>query len=920
MKKRLLALLIPLVCAAGSVHAQRQTITGVVTNAETQQPLPAVSVSIKGATGGTYTDDRGRFRFTVNQHFPLTIVFSSIGFESKEMTLQQPGNLTVALNAASTLGEEVVVNASRMVQRKLTAPVTIEQLSRKEIQLSPQLNYIDALQGLRGVDVTVSSLGFTSITTRGFNTSGNTNFTQIVDGMDNQAPGLNFPLGSVISPTQLDVDNIELLSGASSALYGSRGLNGTMVTSSKNPFKDQGLSFLITQGINHINGKKYGDPVKASPYYDWSLRWAQKLSERFAYKMNFQYTKGNDWVATDSSNKSGPGSKYTDPNYNGINYYGGATSVDIVPFMQGALQADPSLAPLIEPFLAANPSYYVARTGYAEYDYLNNNAYLFKGNAELRYKLSSTMELIGSGTFGTGNIVYTNDTRYQIRGFKVGQYRLELKANHWFVRGYATTENSGRTLLAGPTAQYLNEAWKPSYNESTGDGWYPQYTMGLLTAMAGGADLQAANLAARSFADEGRVMPGTSTFNRLKDSIANRPISEGGTLFLDRSKLYNAELQYNFSELVKFMNLIAGVNYRLYRLNSKNTLFPDNDKPINVNEWSVYLQASKKLIHDKLQLSASFRWDKNSLFSDAKVTSRLSSVFEVNRSNYIRFSYQNAYSFPSNIQALQNTLNGYNSYSSGGSNYLLNGVYHFDQYAPYTLESVRKYQRSNDPAVLEKFAYDGIKPQSVNAFELGYATVINKFILIDVLGYYATWKNFIGYANVANSPGTNDVAAFKDQSRHVIYNIAFNGAEGVKTYGYAASISIDFLGSFRFKANYYSDHIDNKNNKQVNNFNAPDYHINFDLGNMGFGRKKEWSFNTTLRYKPGYFYVVNGGGGQGNVPASAVMDAQISYKLLKAHSGIRLGGTNITNKYYSTGTANPMIGATYYITYAYNIF
>jgi len=236
------------------------------------------------------------------------------------------------------------------------------------------------------------------------------------------------------------------------------------------------------------------------------------------------------------------------------------------------------------------------------------------------------------------------------------------------------------------------------------------------------------------------------------------------------------------------------------------------------------------------------------------------------------------------------------------------------------LESVRKYQSTNDPSQLKKFVYDGIKPQSVNAFELGYATVISKFIMFDVLGYYATWKNFIGYANVANTPGTSDVTAFKDQNKHVVYNIAFNGAKGVETYGYAASVSIDFMRNFRFKANYYSDHINNKNNTQVNNFNAPNYHINLDLGNSGFGKNEVWSFNTTLRYKPGYYYVVTGGGGDGTVPASAVVDAQISYKLIKARSGIRLGGTNITNKYYSTGIANPKIGATYYITFAYNIF
>ena len=273
MKKRLLTLIICLISISGILNAQRITLSGVVKNSETGITLPAVSVMVKNSSTGTYSDDRGRFKISISAKFPLTLAFSSTGYDTKEVIVNNAGALAdVLLMPRSTLGEEVVVNASRMAQRKLTAPVTIEQLSKRDIQQSPQLNYIDALQGLRGVDVTVSSMGFTSITTRGFNTSGNTNFTQIVDGMDNQAPGLNFPLGSVISPTQLDVENIELLSGASSALYGSRGLNGTMVVASKNPFVNQGLSLLITQGVNHVNGKKYGDPVKPSPYYDWNVR------------------------------------------------------------------------------------------------------------------------------------------------------------------------------------------------------------------------------------------------------------------------------------------------------------------------------------------------------------------------------------------------------------------------------------------------------------------------------------------------------------------------------------------------------------------------------------------------------------------------------------------------------------------------
>jgi hypothetical protein len=916
MKKILLGLLFFGLFFAGSLQAQ--VIKGVLKNETTQEPAAAVSVQVKNSTDGTFTDDRGKFQLKINRKLPVTLVVSSIGFETKEVVVQSyAAPLEISIRPSVILGQEVVVSASRRVQKKLSSPVTIEQLSAKDIKNAPELNYFDMVQGLKGVDVTVSSIGFTSITTRGFNTSGNTNFTQITDGMDNQAPGLNFPLGSAIGLTQLDVDNIEILSGASSALYGSRGLNGTMVSTGKDPFKYQGLSVQVTQGVNHLKNSSTYDPVGPSPYYDWTIRYAKKINEKMAFKVNGQYTQAADWVATDSTNKSGPGTRYTDPNYNGVNYYGSATSVDITPFLQGALAQNPALAPVINPLLSK--PYYVARTGYPEYGYLDNNANLLKLNAEFRYKIDPRLEFIASGTYGTGSVVYTNDTRYQIKDFKVGQYRAELKSEKWFVRAYTTQENSGHTLIAGPTAQLINEAWKPSYDPNSGTGWYPDYTSALLTGLASGESFNAANQSARAFADQGRPAVGSPLFKQLENTISNTPITQGGTLFLDRSKLYNAEGQYNFSDAIKFMNVIAGVNWRLYSLNSKNTLFPDTAKPIPVQEYSAYIQMSKKLADEKLNLAASFRADKNTLFSSPEVTSRASAVYELFNENYLRFSYQNAYSFPSNIEALQNTMNGYNSYSSGGSTYLLNGIYHFDKYAPYTLSSVEAYQQTGDASALQKFEYTNIKPQSVNSFELGYAALIDKRIELDVLGYYSMWKNFIGYADVANTPGTQDVTAFNDHSTYVQYNIAFNGAQMVKTYGYAASLSFDLTHNYLAKVNYFSDFIDNKNAGQINNFNTPHYHVNAQFGNSGFGKKQVWSFNTTLRYKPAYYYVVSGGLADGIVPASMVIDAQISYKLLKAHSAIRLGATNITNRYYSTGIANPNIGGVYYITYAYNV-
>ncbi|MBL0334253.1 MAG: TonB-dependent receptor plug domain-containing protein [Chitinophagaceae bacterium] len=135
---------------------------------------------------------------------------------------------------------------------------------------------------------------------RGFASSGNTRLNQLIDGMDNQAPGLNFAVGSVIGLTDLDVDNVELLSGASSALYGSGGMNGTLLLNSKNPFKFQGMSFNIKQGIMHVDGKQRNP----APYYNWSFRYAHAFKNKFAVKLAAELVKGSDWQANDYRNKS----------------------------------------------------------------------------------------------------------------------------------------------------------------------------------------------------------------------------------------------------------------------------------------------------------------------------------------------------------------------------------------------------------------------------------------------------------------------------------------------------------------------------------------------------------------------------------------------------------------------------------------
>jgi hypothetical protein len=206
---------------AFAVQAQQQvTVSGNVNNSKSAEAISAVSVTVKGTTLGTFTDDKGNFKITTTQKLPFTLVFSSVGYADKEVNVTTNNQtVTVALDTKFALGEEVVVAASRVSERILESPATIERISTAAIKNAPATSYYDILTNQKGVDVNVSSLNFRTVTTRGFASSGNLRFNQIMDGMDNQAPGLNFAVGSFVGLTELDVESMELLGGASSALY-----------------------------------------------------------------------------------------------------------------------------------------------------------------------------------------------------------------------------------------------------------------------------------------------------------------------------------------------------------------------------------------------------------------------------------------------------------------------------------------------------------------------------------------------------------------------------------------------------------------------------------------------------------------------------------------------------------------------------
>lgn len=921
-----LFVLLSAIIFCGNVSAQ-EIIKGSVVNGGTGLPLPAVSITVSGSGEGTFTDDNGNFTLRVNVPFPVTLDFSSIGFESTTQVVSAPSEeVLVTMSPAAILGQEIVVSATRTPARIMEAPVTIETITDRQMVNATSPGYYDMIAKLKGVDMVNSSLTFSSPSTRGFNGSGNLRLNQIMDGMDNQAPGLNFAVGSFIGLTQLDIASVELLPGASSALYGPGGMNGALLINGKDPFRYQGLSFDIKTGIMNLKN----EARSPSAYYDWTFRYAKQVSQKFAFKIGGQLIQAKDWVAQDYRNYSRtgntghliPGTRETDPNYDGVNVYGDETTADI---MDKVLKPLAQKAPFYAPYVDALPaSIPVSRTGYMEKDVIDPNTIDFKANAQLSYKLSNWTQMNLAGFFGTGNSVYTGSDRYSLMNLKMAQYKLEVVNPNWFVRAWTTQENAGESFNATVTTRITNEAWKPSASSDSLRpelGWYYQYALAFLNnKMSGLSDIDAHDQA-RAYADQGRPEAGSQQFKDIFDQVRKIPISQGGGLFVDKTNLYDLEGQYNFSEKTHdVVDLIIGGDYKRFVLNSQGTLFADSAGKIPINEFGLYLQATRKLINDYLTIIASGRYDKNENF-DGRFTPRVSFVIKLAEDNNLRLSYQQAYRFGSTQQQWINL-------DVGGGAILVGGVhnfwdfYHFDTNPLY---SVNDALFAGNP---QQFPLKKFKAETVNSFEGGYKGLLaNKRLLIDLYGYFGIYKNFItrptmvqavgGDPSIFTDPATVQ-GVLSDRSKSVVFSVPQNLDGNVQTYGYGLSLTYLFPRNFEIMAQGSSDHLDKVPAGFPSGFNAPKYRAGATFSNSGFGHQNRFGFNISYRWQDEVVYesdFVNG-----VFPAFQALDAQINYKLPAEKILFKLGGTNILNQYYINGMGNPAIGGLYYFSIGYNLF
>lgn len=924
------------------------SISGSVKDSK-NQPVPGANIKVVGDSAGTVTDGDGNFTLSTTKKPPFDIEVSSVGYGSVMASVTANNQkISVTLTETETQLDEIVVSASRAPEKVRESPVTIERMTIKDVKRTASPTFYDGLENLKEVQMNTSSMSFKSINTRGFATVANTRFMQLVDGMDNSSPLLNFVLGNLIGVSDIDVANVELLPGASSALYGANAFNGILFMNSKSPFKYQGISTYVKYG--QTNQKAAG----ANEYYDYGVRAAHKFNDYFAAKANFTYMRGTDWWATDYTDKTVDGRDRSHHNYNGMNVYGDEASTNI----RSVGQTLVGLGLLPASALNILPNENVSRTGYNEVDLTDNKV----RNAKIDFSLharpfgNEKLEIIWQSKFGFGNSVYQGANRYYLNGFSMQQHKLELTGKNFFLRGYYTTEDGGKSYDMLFTGLNINRAWK---SDAT---WFGQYAGAFVQSTLAGATPTQAHLAARSVADSGRFLPGTPEFQNAFNQVISDSNVLTGSKLVDNSKIYHSDANYNFRDIIKFAEIQVGGSYRRYDLNSFGRIYTDTPQfgGIRYDEYGAYTQLQKKFLDDRLKFTGSVRYDKAENF-DGNYSPRVSFVYNAGEAKnhifrasfqtgfrnpttqdqYIGFNVGNAIllgSAPDNLTRYEETLPVTSPLGQAlvGTTTTINGINAY--YNSYTAESAAAFAAlapSNPAAaaaLLVRTNVDLVKPETVKAFELGYRGEVKGFTY-DINGYYNIYNDFIGnltvvaplYGTAQDAPdlsqgpsnaGVQSVDALVTGNTRA-FQLYTNTDIEIKSLGFGVGVAKKLPRNFEVSANYnYAEfNFDQAKDPSFEaGFNTPKHRVKATISNDNLF--KNFGFNISGRWNDEYMWESTFADGM--IDAATVIDAQISYLVPSIKSTIKVGATNIGGKEYRQLLGPGLIGQQYFLSLTVN--
>lgn len=905
---------------SSAFHSQIK-VTGFIIDEFNSEPLENVKVKVKGLNTGAVTDGKGFFSLDVSS-FPVNLICANLGYFSLEKILLVPNDTLIIRMKPENVKKFNTVNIRSFASEKeKESALTIETMSLSEIKATPALDFYDGLSHMKGVDLTSASIGFKVINTRGFNSTSPVRTLQIIDGVDNASPGLNFALGNFLGASELDLLLVDIISGASSAFYGPNAFNGVISMQTKSPFKFQGFSASVKGGERMLN--------------EYAVRYAKAFKnkageDKFAFKVNLSYLNANDWEANNTSTVEGLDTDERNAGgYDAVNRYG---DENLSPNINNAL--DPA-AVWQTPGLKR-----WHRTGYWEKDIADYKTENLKASAAMHFMLKPEVELIVASNFGTGTTVYQGDNRFCLKDILFFQNRIEIrKKDDFFIRAYATNEDAGKSYDAVLTAFLLQDAaaddwdWNNRYRQYWSSQitdrvraldpsvqWTP--TVGVPADYAGINEVINANqdsmiawhAEASDFANsaysnwemDAFFKPGTQRFDSLMADITMKTsFLEGGSRIQDQSGLYHIHGE----KIIKntFANYTFGANGRIYNPRSQGSLFSDTNGVTILNkEFGVYAGFEKNFFGEKLILKASMRVDKNQNF-DFLPSPATSLIWQPSKQHSVRGTFTSAIRNPT-------LLNQYMYYNVGRAK-LVGNINGYDSLV--TVESLRDFYYTQNQDTLNYFNLDPIAPEKVKSFEIGYKGTFFSKLFVDVNYYFNYYTNFIGYINGVdifitplNTPIINDV-----------FRIATNSRESITTQGITLGLNYYIGDHYALNGNYSWNSLRKESDDPIiPAYNTPEnkFNLGFQGRDITIKKLNGFGFNINYKWVQG-FYSEGSPQFSGNIPSYGLVDAQVNKYMDKAKLTVKLGASNLLNNSALQVFGGPYVGRVVYINVSFDL-
>lgn len=974
MRALIRSCLVAIATLVATISYGQGTVKGTVYDEASGETLIGASVVLKGTTIGKTTDIDGNFEVRIDESPPFVLLVKFMGYTQKEVTVDSfDKRLKINLGSDEVLISEVEIVGSRISEKTKQSALTVESMDLMAIKEAPSGNFYESLGNLKGVDITSASLGFKIINTRGFNSTSPVRSLQLIDGVDNQSPGLNFSLGNFLGASDLDIMTVDIIAGASSAYYGPGAFNGVIDMRTKDPYLFPGLTTSIKFGERSL--------------FEGAVRWAdavenKKGEKRFGYKINLFYMTAYDWEA-DNLNPV-DGSSVTRDNFSGydaINRYADEVTVGGNNFERD----------LNTPGLGR-----VYRTGYEERDIADYNTNNAKANLGLYYKFKKDITAHYNFSYGNGTTIYQGDNRISLRNIQFYQNKIELqKENKWFVRFYSTHEdagdsydavltanimantamgegsfyrnygsfyrqNNGQLYEAGMPSQSDFSSTQPQFSDFFNDGVFDQdgfqsaqvaWRTNIINAQnqwaAENSDfMQDYNDMIRRTTENSASQnenpyfrPGTARFDSLFNDVTSRLFTDNGSRFYDKSALYHGQAERTFE--TDYGKFIFGGSGRIYRPDSRGTIFEDTltftrervetvdqetgevtsevvktDSTYNrITNWEfgIYGGYEKKFIDESLTFKATIRMDKNVNF-DAVFSPAASLVYQVAEEHIVRGGVSAAVRNP--------TMADQFLYYDVGRAILVGNLNGYDSLATLSsFNTARNVGSSFAWDLVEFIDVAPIKPERVRTFELGYRGTLSNRFYVDASYYYSVYDDFIGFNFGVDLPYTPDNPLPPASSRAL--RVAANAVEQITTQGASIGVNYYFAKKYALTTNYsWNKLLSGEDDPIIPAFNTPEHKVNIGINardlktDFGLFVLKNWGFGVNYKWVEGFLFE---GSPQftGLVPTYYMVDAAVSANFKKINTTMKIGASNLTDNRVFTAYGGPFVGRMAYISLVY---